>query len=380
MGTVFTVRINFEERKMYILNLPFGLKDVVDPLVHIISLVAVGLVISVLLFRFLARWSRRSDDIFSKAAVKYLKRPSKFLFPVLCLMFFAPVLSIPDDLAGAFRHVLGIAFIGTLTWMATRTVAVIREIILSRFDVDQKDNLAARKIYTQFRVIERVIIVIILIIGISSLLMTFEKIRQLGVSIMASAGVIGIIAGFAAQKSIATLFAGIQIAITQPIRLDDVVIVENEWGWIEEITLTYVVVRVWDLRRLVVPITYFIERPFQNWTRVSADILGTVFLYMDYTIPVQVIRKELQKIVKGSDLWDGKVCGVQVTDAAQQAIEVRALVSAADSSKAWDLRCLVREKLLEFLQSTYPASLPKTRVELEKSILLGKDSGREAIV
>ncbi len=203
--------------------------------------------------------------------------------------------------------------------------------------------------------------------------MTFEKIRQLGVSIMASAGVIGIIAGFAAQKSIATLFAGIQIAITQPIRLDDVVIVENEWGWIEEITLTYVVVRIWDLRRLVLPITYFIERPFQNWTRVSADILGTVFLYMDYTVPVRVIREELQKIVKGSDLWDGKVCGVQVTDATQQTVEVRALVSAVDSSKAWDLRCLVREKLLEFLQNKYPDSLPKTRVELEKSIL-GKDS------
>jgi small-conductance mechanosensitive channel len=357
---------------MYIMDLPVRLRDI-DPFVHllivIISLAAVGLFISVLLFRFLARWSRRSDDIFSKAVVKYLKRPSKFLFPVSCLMLFAPALSIPDDLAGAFRHVLGIAFIATLTWMAIRTVAVIREIILSRFDVDQKDNLAARKIYTQFRVIERIIIVIVLTIGVSSLLMTFEKIRQLGVSIMASAGVIGIIAGFAAQKSIATLFAGIQIAITQPIRLDDVVIVENEWGWIEEITLTYVVVRVWDLRRLIVPITYFIEKPFQNWTRVSANILGTVFLYMDYTVPVRVIREELQKIVKGSDLWDGKVCGVQVTNATQQTIEVRALVSAADSSKAWDLRCLVREKLLEFLQNKYSASLPKTRIELEKSIL-----------
>ncbi|MCD6199828.1 MAG: mechanosensitive ion channel [Deltaproteobacteria bacterium] len=366
---------------MYILDLMGGLRDV-DQLAHllvvIISAVAMGLVISVLLFRFLAHWSRRSDDIFSEAVVKYLKRPSKFLFPVLCLMLFAPALCIPDDLAGAFRHFLGIAFIATLTWMAIRTVAVIREIILSRFDVDQKDNLAARKIYTQFRVIERVIIVIILVIGVSSLLMTFEKIRQLGVSIMASAGVIGIIVGFAAQRSISTLFAGIQIAITQPIRLDDVVIVENEWGWIEEITLTYVVVRVWDLRRLVVPITYFIERPFQNWTRVSADILGTVFLYMDYSVPVRVIREELQKIVKGSDLWDGKVCGVQVTDATQQTVEVRALVSAADSSKAWDLRCLVREKLLEFLQNKYPAGLPKTRVEMEKSIL-GKDSAQGVI-
>lgn len=367
---------------MYIPDLTAMLSDI-DPLVHllivIISLVVVGLLISALLFRFLVRWSQRSDNIFTKAVVKYLKQPSKFLFPVLCLMLFAPALSIPYDLAGFFRHALGIAFIGTLTWMAIRTVSVIREIILSRFDVDQKDNLAARKIYTQFQVIERVIIVIILTIGVSSFLMTFDKIRQFGVSIMASAGVIGIIAGFAAQKSIATLFAGIQIAITQPIRLDDVVIVENEWGWIEEINLTYVVVRIWDLRRLVVPITYFIEKPFQNWTKVSADILGTVFLYMDYTVPVRVIREELQKIVRDSDLWDGKVCGVQVTNANQQTIEVRALVSAADSSKAWDLRCLVREKLLEFLQDKYSASLPKTRIELEKNIL-HKDSARDPLL
>ena len=184
--------------------------------------------------------------------------------------------------------------------------------------------------------------------------------------------------GFAAQKTLGNFIAGLQIAIAQPIRLDDVVIIENEWGWIEEINLTYVVVKVWDLRRLVVPITYFIERPFQNWTKASADILGTVFLYMDYTVPVQVIREELQKIVKGSELWDGKVCGVQVTNATQQTIEVRALVSAADSPKAWDLRCLVREKLLEFLQNKYPASLPKARIELENSIL-GKDSAQGVI-
>jgi small-conductance mechanosensitive channel len=171
--------------------------------------------------------------------------------------------------------------------------------------------------------------------------------------------------GFAAQKTLGNLLAGIQIAITQPIRIDDVVVVEGEWGRIEEITLTYVVVRIWDLRRLVLPIGYFLEKPFQNWTRVSADVLGTVYLVVDYTVPVDEIRAQLERIVRESNLWDRKVCGVQVTDASERGIEVRALVSAADSSKAWDLRCEVREKLIAFLQQNYPGSLPRVRAEIQ---------------
>jgi len=195
-------------------------------------------------------------------------------------------------------------------------------------------------------------------------LMSFDEFRQLGTGILASAGLVGLVVGFAAQKTLGNLLAGIQLAITQPIRLDDVVIVEGEWGRIEEITLTYVVVRIWDLRRLVLPIGYFLERPFQNWTRVSADILGTVFLYVDYTVPVDAIRAELERIVQGSKDWDGEVCGVQVTDTSAQGIELRALVSAADASKAWDLRCAVREQLVAFLQREYPAALPRLRGEL----------------
>jgi len=194
--------------------------------------------------------------------------------------------------------------------------------------------------------------------------MTFEKVRQLGTAILASAGIIGIILGFATQKTISTVLAGLQIAITQPIRVDDVVIIENEWGRIEEISLTYVVVRVWDLRRLVVPITYFIEKPFQNWTRVSADILGTVFIYADYTLPVQRLREELHSILRASDLWDGRAWGLQVTGTTERAIELRALMSAQDASSAWDLRCNVREKLLEFIQRNYPESLPRLRADL----------------
>jgi small-conductance mechanosensitive channel len=195
------------------------------------------------------------------------------------------------------------------------------------------------------------------------MLMTFDQVRQLGTTILASAGIIGIVVGMAAQRTIGSFIAGLQIALTQPIRVDDVVIVENEWGRIEEITLTYVVVKIWDLRRLVVPITYFIEKPFQNWTRVTADILGTVYLYVDYTVPVESVREELQRILKASELWDGKVCVLQVTNTSERAVELRALMSAEDASTAWSLRCEVREKLITFVKENYPQALPKLRTE-----------------
>ncbi|HAE37799.1 MAG TPA: hypothetical protein DCG57_04070, partial [Candidatus Riflebacteria bacterium] len=199
--------------------------------------------------------------------------------------------------------------------------------------------------------------------SLGSMLMVFETVRQLGTSILASAGVVGIIVGLSAQKTIAMLLAGLQIALTQPIRIEDVVIVENEWGWIEEITLTYVVVRIWDLRRLVVPINYFIEKPFQNWTRNSADILGAVSIFVDYTVPVDEVRAAVREIVAASPLWDKKVCGVQITNTTDRAMEMRVLVSAQSSGQAWDLRCEVREKLVAFIQMKYPDCLPKIRTD-----------------
>jgi small-conductance mechanosensitive channel len=214
-------------------------------------------------------------------------------------------------------------------------------------------------------VLKKVAVTIIGIFALASMLMVFDSVRQFGASILASAGIAGIVVGFAAQRSIATLLAGFQIALTQPIRVDDVVIVESEWGRIEDITLTYVVVRVWDLRRLVVPITYFIETPFQNWTRSSADILGTVFLYVDYTVPLEPLRAELTRILEQSRFWDGKVNVLQVTDANEQTLEIRALASAADASLAWDLRCEIREKLITFVQQAFPDSLPRLRASLD---------------
>jgi small-conductance mechanosensitive channel len=245
-------------------------------------------------------------------------------------------------------------------------VTIVKNFILSRYQIDEKDNLEARRLYTQLGVIERILKVLIIFLGIAIILLTFEKVRQVGISLLASAGILSIILGFSAQKSLTTIFAGIQIALAQPIRIDDVVIVENEWGWIEEITLTYVVVKIWDQRRLVVPITYFIDKPFQNWTRTTSEILGSVYLYADYSVPVEKIREELCKILESTPLWDRRVGVLQVTDVRERTLELRALVSATSSPTAWDLRCHVREKLIEYLQRNHPESLPCLRVELEK--------------
>ena len=263
-------------------------------------------------------------------------------------------------------HISTIGIIFSVAWSLILLFKVFKKRMLKKYDVDSADNLKARKVYTQFTILENIIIFIIVILGIGIALMSFDSIRSVGVSVLTSAGIAGIIIGLAAQKAIGTLLAGIQIAVTQPIRLDDVVIVEGEWGWIEEINLTYVVVRVWDKRRLVVPTTYFIENTFQNWTRTSADILGTVYIYADYALPFDAIREEQTRLLNATDLWDGKVNVMQVTNATEKSVEIRVLVSAKNSPTAWDLRVYLREKLLEFIQKNYPESLPKSRISIDQ--------------
>ncbi|MDT0647301.1 mechanosensitive ion channel [Zunongwangia sp. F260] len=257
-----------------------------------------------------------------------------------------------------------IGIILSVAWILIIFLKVFKVQMLRKYDVDTEDNLKARKVYTQFMILENIIIFIIVLLAVSIALMTFESIRSVGISLLTSAGIAGIIIGLAAQKAIGTLLAGIQIALTQPIRLEDVVIVEGEWGKIEEITLTYVVVRIWDKRRLVVPSTYFIENTFQNWTRQSADILGTVFLYTDYQIPVEKLREEQTRLLEATPFWDKQVNVIQVTDATEKTVEVRLLVSAKDSSTAWDLRVYLRENMLKYIQKNYPESLPKTRISI----------------
>ncbi len=304
----------------------------------------------------------RSMTPWSSTAVS----PSRVIIPLLICHILLPVTHFPAGVLAFLRETLAIALILTVAWLIVKMTDVFEDVVLARHRIDVQDNLNARRIVTQIKIFKKIVVALVSILALGAVLMTFDQIRQFGASILASAGIVGIIVGFAAQRSIATLLAGIQIALTQPIRLDDVVIVENEWGRIEEITLTYVVVRIWDLRRLIVPITYFLEKPFQNWTRVSADLLGTVFIYADYTLPVHPLREALQEILKRSDRWDGKVCALQVTDVSERTVEIRALVSAADASRLWELRCEVREKLIEHLKQHHTACLPKARVELER--------------
>lgn len=324
----------------------------------------IGLGAHVLFFSVIKRLTRRTPSSVEDAFIRFCQSPLKIIFPLLALSLFLPVLSLPGSLLGPLRHLISVGVIVSMTWLLIRASKGLEEVLLDRFPMEERDNLRARKFHTQLQILRKTVAFVLVLLAFAAVLMTFEKVRQLGTAILASAGIVGLVLGFATQKTISTVLAGLQIAITQPIRVDDVVIVENEWGRIEDISLTYVVVRIWDQRRLVVPITYFIEKPFQNWTRVSADLLGAVFIYADYTLPVQSLREELHSILSASNLWDGRVWGLQVTGATERSLELRALMSASDASSAWDLRCDVREKLLAFIQNKYPESLPRLRAEL----------------
>lgn len=347
-------------------------RDLVLGVIVVCTALLLGVILSRAVAAIFRRRSRKDDapNFIRVLGSEKWRKPFFALVPALFLVMALPLLGLSDRYYAPTRQILWLWIIANLSWLSIRGVGVFHDFFVGRLDLNAEDNLKARQIATQLRVLEKVMVVVVVIIGVSSGLMLFDKIRQIGVSLLASAGIVGITIGFAAQRTIGHLFAGIQLAITQPIRIDDVVIVEGEWGWIEEITLTYVVVKIWDLRRLVLPVTYFIEKPFQNWTRVSADILGTVYIYADYTVPVARIREKLCEIVDGDPNWDGKVCGVQVTDLSPQTVSVRALVSSTDSSKAWNLRCRVREELLAFLQQEYPESLPQVRLSM-----LGNEGG-----
>jgi small-conductance mechanosensitive channel len=295
-----------------------------------------------------------------------------FLSIFFTIIFFSikPMLDLYTDHASGllsilYNHSQILVIIG-ISWFLIVLIRTLKTAFLKRFDISLEDNLASRKVYTQINILEKVLIYIIILFAIGMVMLSFESIRKIGIGLFASAGLAGIIIGLSAQKVVGSLLAGIQIAITQPFRIDDAVLVENEWGWIEEINLTYVVIRIWDKRRLVLPSTYFLEKPFQNWTRTSADIIGSVYIYVDYTISFQALRDELSRLLNEGELWDKKVNVLQVTDSKESTLEIRILVSAKNSPTAWDLRVFIREKMIEFIQKNYPESLPRTRVLLEK--------------
>jgi len=334
-----------------------------------VAAIIAGLVANYVVFSAIRRVAVRTHSVADDAIARHLRAPGRLFFPVMALLLVLPVLPLPAGVMTALANGLDLGLTASIGWLIVRCVEVAAEVLEARFGTDVADNLQARRIRTQIQVFRRIAIGIVAVITLGIILMSFPSVRHLGVSLFASAGIAGLIAGIAARPALANLIAGIQIALTQPIRIEDVVIVENEWGWIEEIGTTYVVVRIWDLRRLVVPLSYFIEQPFQNWTRRTTDLLGTVLVYVDYTVPVDEIRQELLRILKASDMWDGKAWGLQVTDATAATVELRALMSAPDSGRAWDLRCHVRERLIAFLQERYPDRLPKTRAEIRAPAL-----------
>jgi small-conductance mechanosensitive channel len=328
--------------------------------------VVAALVCHAILMR-LARRAVDSRNVFLKSLLSQTQGPTRLALVIFALTFATSATRLDAPTNATIHHALLIAFVILMGWIAVIAVRLAGRIYLLRLPAAVEDNLLARKHLTQVRILERTGTVLILVVTAACVLTTFESVRQYGVSLFASAGVAGLVAGLAARPVLSNLFAGVQIAMTQPIRLEDAVIVENEFGWIEEITGTYVVVRLWDWRRLIVPLSYFIEKPFQNWTRHSAALIGSVLVYVDYTVPVGPVRDELRKIVSRSKLWDGQVVNLQVTGATDDSIELRALVSAANASAASDLRCEVREELIAFLQREYPRALPKRRTEVTLS-------------
>lgn len=323
----------------------------------------VGWVLAKVFLKFLYWNFRRWDGDRSDIIRQHLSGPVSYLVPVLTANIVVNSSLVPDGLPAIWSKAMVIIFIVLMAWLLLRIIDLVADIIREQFDIRVEDNLDERKMLTQLQYIRRVSEVVLFVIALALILLQFDGVRKVGTGILTSAGVLGIIVGFAAQRSIANLLAGFQIAFTQPIRIDDVVIVEGEWGRVEEITLTYVVIKIWDQRRLVVPLQHFIDKAFQNWTRTTSELLGTVFLYVDYTFPVEILRNELKNFLEKHHLWDKRVGIVQVTDSKPEVMEIRLLVSAADAGKAFDLRCEVREHMVGFIQTHQPESLPKTRVQ-----------------
>ena len=330
----------------------------------IVGTTILALVARSIVFALLKRIPRHNQRVLD-SIIRHTEKASWWIFPLLGFLFALPEVSLPPHISAILQHAVGLGLIAATAWSVILISEVASDLVADRYRIDAAENLLARKVQTQFQVLHRIVVVVVIIVALAVMLMTFPTIRSIGASLLASAGLAGLIVGMAMRPTLASLVAGIQIALTQPIRIEDSVVVEGEWGWIEEIGTTHVVIRIWDLRRLVVPLSYFIEHPFQNWTRTSSELLATVMLWVDYTVPVEELRQELRRIVESTDKWKGNVCALQVTDASDRAVQLRALMDAPNAGMAWDLRCYVREKLIEFLQQRYPESLPRFRTDVK---------------
>lgn len=332
------------------------------------NLVLVGLaILTGLLLRFilsllLKKNTQYEDYSFYRSAVRRLGPPFNFFLPLFVLNLLEEYMVMSEEHMATVTKLLEILTTLSFAAILIGVVKIAEDYVYHHYDLNKSNNLRERKVRTQLQFIRRIVVGVIIFITICIILLSFDRLRQLGAGLLTGVGVGGIIVGFAAQKSLANLLAGFQIAFTQPLRLDDVLIVEGEYGKVEEITLTYVVLLLWDQRRLILPINYFIEKPFQNWTRTGSELLGTAMLYLDYNVPVDELRKEFLRLVHAHELWDQRVAALQVTNFSQNTVEVRCLISANNASKSFELRCYLREHLLHFIKTHYPESLPQTRV------------------
>jgi small-conductance mechanosensitive channel len=333
-------------------------------LVTIAGAILVGLLLHQVLYWLARRLIKRKGTAQQYFLISKIARPAGFVLPLVIVLAVLPGLPLSPQIEAPTRHFLLLCLIAAIAWLVTGFIGAIEHMVTRRYPVEDPDNLLARRVRTQVQMFRRIVEGCVFLGTLAAMLMTFPAIWSVGASMLASAGVAGLVVGMAARPALSNLIAGVQIALTEPIRIDDVVIVEGEWGRVEEVNTTYVVVRIWDLRRLIVPLAYFIEKPFQNWTRTSTDLIGAVFIYTDYTVPVDEVRQELKRILEMSHLWDRKTCVLQVTEAKEHALELRALVSASNASTLFDLRCYARESLVRFLQERHPDRLPRTRAEV----------------
>jgi len=326
--------------------------------------ILLGLIVKFILSRTFRYYARVSDLFLIKTIIRRMHKAMYFFLPLLMLSMALPLMRMNKSIHDPLIKTIEIFFTVVFAIILIQFIKILEDYFYHRYDLKKDDNLKERKIRTQLQFVRKIIISLIVIITAGVILLSFESMRKIGAGLLTGVGIGGIIIGFAAQKSLGNLLAGFQIAFTQPIRIDDVLIVEGEWGRVEEITLTYVVLKIWDQRRLILPINYFIEKPFQNWTRVTAELIGAVYLYLDYTAPVEKLKLELARLLDLDPLWDQRVMALQVTDARENSIEIRALVSGRNSSDVFDLRCHVREGLISFIQKNHPECLPKTRAEI----------------
>ena len=329
--------------------------------VILLATIAVALVLQRALFAFLERLLRNKNNGIIAALLRRAEAPSGFALPLLAALVALPYLTFPERVDTLLVRATAVASTIAVAWAIVAAIGLYTDLVKRRYNLAEEDNLRARQVETRIDILARTAVTVVVLVSCALAAMAFPPVRALGTTLLASAGVAGIVIGIAARPLFENLIAGVQLALAQPIRIDDVVIVEGEYGHVEEIASTFVVVRIWDQRRMVLPLTYFIEKPFQNWTRTGSALLGTVFLYVDYTVSVEALREQLPKILENDKKWDGAVQALQVTDAKESTVELRILVSARNSSDLFDLRCNVREAMIAFLHANQPTALPTNR-------------------